>query len=249
MDSFETFKALQKEGWANFASLEMMTTISAARLVKFAGVAAGHDVLDVACGTGVVAITAARKRAKVTGIDLTPQLLEQAGHNSRIAEVQVDWREADVENLPFSDGCFDVVLSQFGHIFAPRPAVTVAEMLRVLKPGGTIAFSTWPPDLFMGRMFSLIAGYMPPAMPGVSPPNQWGDYEIVRAAPGNCCKRRYVRSGHDSYAGFERSALSNYCRTRRGACYQNRADPFSRGPGEARCFSPRLRRAYDAVLR
>jgi SAM-dependent methyltransferase len=188
MDSIEAFKALQKEGWANFAPLEMMTTIPAARLMRFAGVRAGQQVLDVACGTGVVAITAARAGAQVTGLDLTPELLERARHNSRIATVQIDWREGDVEKMPFGDGAFDVILSQFGHIFAPRPTVAIAEMLRVLKPGGTIAFSTWPPELFMGRMFSLVAAYLPPATADASPPVLWGDAKVVRERLGTAVK-------------------------------------------------------------
>jgi SAM-dependent methyltransferase len=188
MDSFEAFKTAQKQGWAHFAPLEMFTTPPAARLVKFAGVRAGQRVLDVGCGTGVVAITAARMGAKVTGIDLTPELLERARENSRIAGLQVDWQEGDVEQLPFGDGVFDVVLSQFGHMFAPRPSVALAEMLRVLKPGGTIAFATWPPELFTGRMFRLVASYMPPPPPGVSPPPQWGDQNIIRERLGNAVR-------------------------------------------------------------
>ncbi|MBZ5700184.1 MAG: class I SAM-dependent methyltransferase [Acidobacteriia bacterium] len=166
----------------------MLTTLPAARLVKFAGVRAGQQVLDVACGTGVVAITAARMGAKTSGVDLTPELLERAHENSRVAGVEVDWREGDVEKLPFNDGSFDVVLSQFGHIFAPRPNLAVAEMLRVMKPGGTIAFSTWPPELFTGRMFRLVAAYMPPPPPGVSPPPQWGDQNIIRERLGNAVR-------------------------------------------------------------
>lgn len=188
MDSIEAFKALQKEGWANFAPLEMMTTIPAARLVRFAGVRPGQQVLDVACGTGVVAITAARADAQVTGIDLTPELLERARHNSQVAELQIDWREGDAEKMPFGDGAFDVILSQFGHIFAPRPNVVIAEMLRVLKPGGTIAFSTWPPELFMGRMFSLVAAYVPPATAAASPPSQWGDPKTVQQRLGTAVR-------------------------------------------------------------
>ncbi|MGB6200226.1 MAG: class I SAM-dependent methyltransferase [Candidatus Acidiferrales bacterium] len=188
MDPFESFKAVQKQGWAHFAPLEMSTTPTAAQLVKFAGLRAGQKVLDVACGTGVVAITAARAGAKVSGLDLTPELLERARANSQIAGVEVDWREGDAEALPFGDATFDAVLSQFGHMFAPRPSVALGEMLRVLKPGGTIAFSTWPPELFIGQMFRLIGSYLPPPPPGAAPPPQWGDQNIVRERLGNAVK-------------------------------------------------------------
>lgn len=184
MDPLESFKAAQKQGWAHFAPLETYTTPPAAQLVKRAGIRGGDRVLDVACGTGVVATTAARLGARVTGLDLTPELLERARENSRIAGVEIEWREGDVEKLPFDDGVFDVVVSQYGHIFAPRPEVALAEMLRVLKPGGTIAFSTWPPELLVGRTFTLVARYMPPPPPGVSPPPQWGDSTIVRERLG-----------------------------------------------------------------
>ena len=188
LDPFDSFKAAQKLGWAYFAPLAELTTPPAAQLVKHARVRLGVRVLDVACGTGVVAITAARLGARVTGLDLTPALLERARDNSRIAGVEVDWREGDVEKLPFEDSSFDVVLSQFGHIFAPRPDVAAAEMLRVLKPAGTIAFSTWPPELFVGRMFTLTARYAPPPPPGVSPPTQWGDLRIVTERLGSAVK-------------------------------------------------------------
>jgi SAM-dependent methyltransferase len=188
MDPIEAFKAAQKPGWARFAPLEIITTIPAARLVRFAGIRPGQRILDVACGTGVVAITAARLGAKASGVDMTPELLERARSNSQIAGVDVDWREGDVEKLPFPDATFDAVLSQFGHMFAPRPAVAVAEMLRVLKSGGTIAFATWPPDLFMGRMFRLVSGYLPAPPPGVSPPPQWGDQNVIRERLGSGVK-------------------------------------------------------------
>ena len=184
MDPFESFKAAQKQGWVHFAPFEAHTISCAARLVKRAGVRSGQRVLDVACGTGVVSVTAARLGASVTGLDLTPELLERARENARIAGVKVDWHEGDVENLPFGDAAFDVVLSQYGHIFAPRPDVAIGEMLRVLKPGGTIAISTWPPELFVGRIFALGASYMPPPPPGVAPPTQWGDPNIVRQRLG-----------------------------------------------------------------
>ena len=188
MDSIEAFKNAQKQGWAHFAPLEVTTMLPAVRLVKFAGVFSGVRVLDVACGTGVVALTAARAGANVTGLDLTPELLDRARWNAMIAGLGIKWEEGDIEHLPFGDESFDMVLSQFGHIFAPRPEVAIAEMLRVLKPDGVIAFTTWPPDLLIGRMFSLVASYLPPPPPGVSPPVQWGDPAIVRQRLGSAVR-------------------------------------------------------------
>lgn len=187
-DPFAKFKAAQREGWASFVPVEIMTTTPAAKLVKFAEVGAGQHVLDVACGTGVVAITAALCGAKVRGLDLTPALLERADKNARIADVNVEFIEGDAEALPYPDASFDVVLSQFGHIFAPRPAVAVKEMLRVLQPGGVIAFSTWPPEHFTGRMFALVARHMPPLPPSAdapAPPPLWGDPNVVRERLGD----------------------------------------------------------------
>lgn len=185
MDALDKFKQHQREGWAHFAPLELVTTPPAGQLVKFARVKSGDGVLDVGCGTGVVAVTAARLGARVTGVDLTPELLERARENAALAKVAIDFHEGDVEQLPFDDNEFDVVLSQYGHMFAPRPDVAIAEMLRVLRPGGTIAFSTWPPELIVGRMFALGASYAPPPPPGVSPPPQWGDPDIIRVRLGD----------------------------------------------------------------
>lgn len=183
-DPFAAFKTKQRELWANFAPLAALTTPTAAKLVRFARVAPGQRVLDVGCGTGVVAISAARLAgARVCGADLTPALLEVARENATIAGCGVDFREADVEQLPFGDAEFDVVLSQFGHIFAPRPEVAIAEMLRVLKPGGTIAFSSWPPELFNGRLGAIVARYLPPPA-GLPSPMQWGDVHVIRERLG-----------------------------------------------------------------
>lgn len=186
-DPFAKFKAAQREAWASFAPVEIFTTPPAAKLVKFAQVAGGQRVLDVACGTGAVAVTAARRGAKVSGLDLSPVLIERARKNAGIAALDIDFVEGDAEALPYPDASFDVVLSQFGHMFAPRPAVVVQEMLRVLKAGGRIAFSTWPPEHFTGRMFALVSRHMPPPPPGTdspAPPALWGDPNVVRERLG-----------------------------------------------------------------
>ena len=185
MDPFAEFKAVQREGWAYFVPLEMVTMPAAAQLVAHAGIRPGLRVADLACGTGVVAVTAARLGARVTGLDLTPELLTRARLNATIAGVEIDFHEGDVEHLPFPDAQFDVVVSQFGHMFAPRPEVALAEMLRVLKPGGTLAFSTWPPELFTGLLFSMVSRYVgPPPSPAPAPPPLWGDPTVVRQRLG-----------------------------------------------------------------
>jgi ubiquinone/menaquinone biosynthesis C-methylase UbiE len=188
MDVYDKIKDTQRKGWAHFIPLEMFTTVSAAELVRFAGIKSGQRVLDVACGTGVVPITSALAGARTTGLDLTPELIEHARENAAIAGVDVEWHVGDVEQLPFEKGAFDVVTSQFGHMFAPRPEVAIGEMLRVLKPGGTIAFATWPPELLLGRVFLMTARYLPPPPVEIPSPAIWGDPNVVRQRFGSAVR-------------------------------------------------------------
>jgi SAM-dependent methyltransferase len=180
VDPFEELKHRQREMWASFSPTAAFTTPVAAHLVSFAAVVAGESVLDVGTGTGVVAITAARAGAHVTALDLTPELLAHARENGRIARQEdIVWTEGDAEQLPYPDATFDVVLSQFGHMFAPQPHLAVAQMRRVLKPGGRLAFATWPPEHFVGRMFSFVARHSPPPPPGAVPPPLWGVPAVI----------------------------------------------------------------------
>lgn len=180
-DPTAEIKAKARETWAlgDYDAIAVNTTPPAADLVRFARVGPGQNLLDVATGTGVAAITARRAGAQVTGLDLTPELLERAREHARIAGAEdIVWRAGDAEAMPFADSTFDVVLSQMGHMFTPRPEAVTRELLRVLKPGGTLAFTTWPPEQFIGRMFALNGRFVPgPA--GAAPPPQWGSVDVV----------------------------------------------------------------------
>tara|TARA_Y100000748_G_C15471760_1_gene479131 strand:- start:94 stop:888 length:795 start_codon:yes stop_codon:yes gene_type:complete len=179
MTDFDAVKNKAKLLWSTFGPFENVTGLAAPKLIEFAKVHSGDKVLDVGCGTGVVALTAARQGAVTSGSDLTPELIKQAINNAKVAELDIDFQIADVENLPYDDHSFDFVLSQFGHMFAPRPEICTKEMLRVLKPGGVIAFSTWPPELLTGRTFRLVSQYAPKPPAGVSAPVEWGEPSIV----------------------------------------------------------------------
>jgi SAM-dependent methyltransferase len=199
-DPYAELKQRQRIMWASFTPTAMFTTPVAGHLVRFAGIASREAVLDVGTGTGVVAITAARAGAKVTGLDLTPELLEQARLNSTIArQEQIIWTEGDAENLPYPDASFDVVLSQFGHMFAPRPEVAVAEMRRVLKPGGRIAFATWPPEHMIGSMFAFVGKYSPPLPPGVPPTPLWGNPAVIAERLGERFGAPFFQRGTMSF--------------------------------------------------
>ncbi len=185
MDPIAQFKENAKKAWSTFALNETMNAAVAPRLVKVARITRDAKVLDVGSGTGVVALTAARLGAQVTGLDLTPELVAHARENASLMGLDVAFIEGDAEALPFADATFDFVVSQFGHIFAPRPEIAIGEMLRVLKPGGTIAFSTWPPEHIVGKIFALVGKYGSPLPPGISPPPLWGDTNIVRERLGD----------------------------------------------------------------
>jgi 2-polyprenyl-3-methyl-5-hydroxy-6-metoxy-1,4-benzoquinol methylase len=133
----------------------------------------GNRVLDVACGTGNLTIPAARTGAHVTGIDIAPNLLEQAQAWAGSEGLTIDLDEGNAEQMPYADGAFDAVVSMFGAMFAPRPDAVAAELARVCRAGGRIVLANWTPDGFIGQMFKLVAKHVPPA-PGVPSPLLWG---------------------------------------------------------------------------
>jgi ubiquinone/menaquinone biosynthesis C-methylase UbiE len=150
------------------------------RAVEAAGVSDDDVVLDVACGNGNATIPAAKTGAKVTGIDLTPSLLEAGRADAKEAGVEIEWIEGDAQKLPFDDASFDVVISVFGCMFVPDQSAEAQEMARVLKPGGRMAVCAWTPEGNMGKMFMTIAAHRAPPPEGFQSPILWGNEEHVR---------------------------------------------------------------------
>lgn len=153
-------------------------------LVDFAAVRPGDRVLDVAAGSGSAAIAAALVGAEVVASDLTPELFDAGRADAERIGVDLQWRMADVEALPFDDAEFDVVLSCIGAMFAPHHALAAAELLRVLKPGGALALTAWTPAGFIGQMFTTMKPYAPPLPTGAQPAPLWGDEAHVRQLLG-----------------------------------------------------------------
>ena len=147
----------------------------------------GTRLLDVACGTGNCLIPAARAGAVVTGVDIATNLVEQARARAKKEGLKVDVHEGDAEQLEFPDASFDVVISTFGAMFAPRPELVARELLRLTKSGGLIAMANWTPIGFVGRMFRASAKHVPPP-PDIPAPALWGDEEVVRQRLGGGAK-------------------------------------------------------------
>jgi ubiquinone/menaquinone biosynthesis C-methylase UbiE len=154
-------------------------------LVDACRVRAGDRVLDVAAGTGNAAIRAAQTGAQVVASDLTPELLDAGRALAAEQGVELEWREADAEALPFADGEFDTVMSCVGVMFAPHHQASADELARVCRPGGTIGLISWTPAGIIGQLFVAIRPYLPPPPPGAQPPPLWGDEEHVRALFGD----------------------------------------------------------------
>ncbi len=163
----------------DFGQIAKYYTDGAEAFVKGLNLEPGTKFLDVACGTGNLALPAARAGAVVTGVDIAPNLVEQARESARRAGVNAQFDEGDVEALSYNDATFDVVATMFGAMFAPRPELVAAELKRVTRPGGLIAMANWTPTGFIGRMFKTMTSHVaPPA--GMPSPVLWGVEETVR---------------------------------------------------------------------
>jgi SAM-dependent methyltransferase len=174
-------KERQRRTWAsgNYGVVAARIVPMAERLVESAGLRAGDAVLDVATGTGNAAIAAARCGREVTGVDFVGTLLERGRERAAAEGLGVNFVEGDAEHLPYPDGTFDAVLSCVGVMFTPDHEQAAAELVRVCRPGGKIALANWTPAGFVGAMFRIVAGHVPPPA-GLRPPGLWGTEEHLR---------------------------------------------------------------------
>ena len=182
MTEVQPIKDIQKLMWSlgDYREVARQAEPVAVALVEACGVGPGMEVLDVAAGTGNVAVAAARRGARVVASDLTPRMVELGRERSAAEGLDIEWVEADAEDLPFDDGRFDVAASTFGAMFAPRPQVAAAELFRVVSSGGTVGLANWTPQGFFGRLIEISAGYAPAPPGGIPSPLLWGEPEVVR---------------------------------------------------------------------
>lgn len=211
------FKQRQRAMWASgdYATLSEYIAHVGEHVVERAGVERGMRVLDVACGTGNAALPAARAGARVTGLDLVPELLEAGRRKAEAQGLEIEWVEGDAEDLPFEDASFDRVFSTFGHMFAPRHRVTADEMARVCERGGTIAICCWTPEGTVGDVFRATGSYLQPPPDFASPPIFWGTEDHVREMFGSVAKgfefeRHDARIEWDSVDGFAEFFMSRF---------------------------------------
>lgn len=191
--AFEELKTKQKAIWGSgpYQGISDHLAIAHDHLMRAVPPADGERWLDLATGTGEIAIRAARGGAEVTGLDLAPELIETARKRADEAGVDVTFEEGDAENLPYDDASFDTVTSSFGVMFAPDHGATAAELARVCKPGGRLGLLTWHPSLGVAEFFKVMAAYQPPPPEGVGSPFAWGDRDHLEQLLGDTFELRY----------------------------------------------------------
>ena len=177
----ESLKSKLRATWiaGDFGEIAKSIENGAVEFVERLDLRPGLQVLDVACGTGNLALPAARSGADVTGIDIAPNLIEQAIANAECEGLSAKFDVGDAEAMPYPDASFDVVMTMFGAMFAPRPSVAASELKRVCRPGGLITMANWTPEAFTGQMFKTNAKHVPPPA-GMPSPILWGTEEAVQ---------------------------------------------------------------------
>jgi SAM-dependent methyltransferase len=185
VSEIDSLKARLKETWmaGDYDRFSRYMEQGARIFYERLDVPAGCQLLDVACGSGQVALWAARDGVNVTGVDIAPNLVQRAQARAEAEGLNARFVEGDAEALPFEDASFDVVISLVGAMFAPRPELAARELLRVCSPGGTIAMGNWTREGFVGQMFQTFAKFIAPS--GMPAPALWGDETVVRERLGH----------------------------------------------------------------
>ena len=175
LDDLEAIKEKQQATWASgdYAVIGTTLQIVGELLAEAVDIRAGERVLDVAAGNGNATLAAARRFAEVTSTDYVPALLDKSAVRAKAEGLNVTYRVADAEQLPFPDRSFDAVVSTYGVMFAPNHARSASEMMRVVRPGGRIGLASWTPEGFIGKLFKVVGSFVPPPA-GVKSPVLWG---------------------------------------------------------------------------
>lgn len=186
MSDLRMVKDAQQRMWAlgDFAMIGWNTVFPGELMCEAVKLRAGERVLDVACGSGNAALSAARRNGEAVGIDYVPALIERANERAAAERVPARFEVGDCEAIPVADDYFDVVLSVFGSMFAPNQELAAAELLRVCRPGGRIGMANWTPQGFWGQTFALTARTLPPPIP-LRSPTEWGTRERLEALFGD----------------------------------------------------------------
>lgn len=202
---FDAIKGKQRAAWSSgdYSVVGSTLQIVGETLCERLDLRAGQRVIDVAAGNGNVSLAAARRYCDVTSTDYVPALLERGRARAEADGLDIAFREADAEALPFDDGAFDVVTSSFGVMFAPDQETSARELLRVCRSGGKIGLANWTPESFIGRLFKVIGKYVPPA-PGLSSPALWGTRKRISTLFG--AKAACIDFAECSFAWRYRSA-------------------------------------------
>jgi SAM-dependent methyltransferase len=209
MSEVEDLKERQSRVWGlgDYEVLARVFEPAATALADACAVSAGQEVLDVGAGTGNFAIASAREGASVVACDLAPGMVERGRARTDAEGFDVEWLQADVEDLPFEDGRFDCVGSAFGAFIAPRPEVAAAEMFRVVRPGNTVGLTVWTADGFFGDLSALGQRFNPtPA--GLARPQEWGDEAIARARLEPLASHVEIEGGTIMFTGDSPEALA-----------------------------------------
>jgi ubiquinone/menaquinone biosynthesis C-methylase UbiE len=178
---FTAIKGRQRQTWASgdYHVIASLIVPIAERLSDAVDLRAGQRVLDVATGSGNVAIAAARRMCAVTGVDFVPALLDRGRSRAAAEGLPVTFEEGDAEALTANDGSFDVVLSALGVMFAPNQEQAAHELLRVCRPGGRLGLANWTPEGWIGEMLRVVSRHVPPPT-GLRPPTRWGTEDGLR---------------------------------------------------------------------